>query len=248
MKKLLVAAAIATAPLSALAADLPVRNAAYAPTPMMVAAHNWTGFYLGAQAGFGNTYAKTPVYCSGSCTTRVRDTRSTTQSILGAHVGYNHQLGNLVAGIEADANMRLGSSDFFYQATGLSLDRLLIPGLHLNGEASFRARLGVLLTARALFYATGGVALSHVKTKANVTLDPNLNAWQTGWTIGAGVEYALDTNWSVRAEYRYSDYGRERVCASGYPNCGSIKLIDHKATFGVSYRFGSKATPVVARY
>lgn len=248
MKKLLIATAMATVPFGALAADMPVRSAAPAPAPMMVAAHNWTGFYLGAQAGFGITYADTPVYCSGACATAVRDTRSTTQPIFGAHFGYNHQVGNLVVGIEADTNVRFGSSDFFYQPPGAS-DVLLIPGLHLNGDASLRARLGVLLTSRTLLYATGGVAFGHVKTKANSALDPNLSGWQTGWTVGAGVEYALDTNWSVRAEYRYTDYASERVCATGYSiDCGSVELTDHKVILGVSYRFGGNAAPVVARY
>jgi outer membrane immunogenic protein len=30
---------------------------------------------------------------------------------------------------------------------------------------------------------------------------------KTGWTVGGGVEYAIDPHWSVRAEYRYDDYG-----------------------------------------
>jgi outer membrane immunogenic protein len=251
MKKLLIATALATLPFGALAADLPVRSAA--PAPMLVAAHNWTGFYLGAQAGFGITYADTPVYCSagsGTPCTGVRDTRSTTQPIVGAHFGYNHQLGNLVVGVEADANARFGSSDFFYQPMVSPFDELFIPGLHLNGDASLRARLGVLLTSRTLVYATGGVAFGHVKTKGNITLDPTLNGWQTGWTVGAGVEYAIDTNWSVRAEYRYTDYGTDRTCAgfTSSTDCGSVDLTDHKVAIGVSYRFGGRAAPVVARY
>ena len=241
MKKLLIATAMATLPFGALAADLPVRSAAPAPAPMMVAAHNWTGFYLGAQAGFGITYAETPGYNSGSLAAD-RYTRSTTQPILGAHVGYNHQLGNLVVGIEADANMRFGSSDFFYESS------TLIPGLHLNGDASLRARLGVLLTSRTLLYVTGGVALGLVKVETDSRLVSGQGGWQTGWTIGAGVEYALDKNWSARAEYRYTDYGTERICGSGSIGCGSVELIDHKVTLGVSYRFGGNAAPVVARY
>lgn len=253
MKKLLIATAMATLPFGALAADLPVRSAAPAPAPMMVAAHNWTGFYLGAQAGFGITYADTPVYCSGICATAVRDTRSTTQPIFGAHFGYNHQVGNVVVGIEADANARFGSSDSFYQPSSSSsvpIDELFIPGIHFNGDASLRARLGVLLTSRTLLYATGGVAFGHVKTTGDITLDPNLNGWRTGWTVGAGVEYALDTNWSVRAEYRYTDYGTERTCVNFTtpPDCGSVDLTDHRVSIGVSYRFGGRAAAVVARY
>jgi outer membrane immunogenic protein len=39
------------------------------------------------------------------------------------------------------------------------------------------------------------------------------NATRVGWTAGAGVEYALDRNWSVKAEYLYYDLGRTTVLA-----------------------------------
>ena len=33
---------------------------------------------------------------------------------------------------------------------------------------------------------------------------------RTGWTAGAGVEFAVAPNMLVRAEYRYTDYGQSR--------------------------------------
>jgi opacity protein-like surface antigen len=33
-----------------------------------------------------------------------------------------------------------------------------------------------------------------------------------GWMVGAGFEYALNNNWSVKVEYDYLDFGRRREC------------------------------------
>src|ERR1700677_5252735 len=51
-KSILTAALMASLCASAFAADLPVRSA---PSPMYspVSAYNWTGFYVGANAGYG---------------------------------------------------------------------------------------------------------------------------------------------------------------------------------------------------
>ena len=34
---------------------------------------------------------------------------------------------------------------------------------------------------------------------------------QVGWTAGAGLEYALTDNWSVRAEYDYLGFGSKQL-------------------------------------
>jgi outer membrane immunogenic protein len=60
-----------------------------------------------------------------------------------------------------------------------------------------------------------------------------------GWTVGAGVEYALMSNWTARFEYRYTNF-------SAYNNAvallaaGAVSEQDpdfHTVRIGVSYRF-----------
>jgi outer membrane immunogenic protein len=85
---------------------------------------------------------------------------------------------------------------------------------------------------RLLLYAKGGAALMQVDFKANYSgnnctvLGPycypgydtipghavfNFDHSETffGWTVGAGVEYALSPSWSIKAEYQHFDFGKK---------------------------------------
>ena len=84
-------------------------------------------------------------------------------------------------------------------------------------QGSVRARAGYAF-GRFLPYVTGGVAIGSFYTDAQVfgtDLDGVTNfaasgtksATRVGWTFGAGVEYAVNNHWSLRAEYRYTDFG-----------------------------------------
>ncbi len=102
MKKFLLAgAAIAALATGAQAADLgspraPVTAAVMAP------AFSWTGFYLGAHAGFGWASARYTDFTAG-----VLGTGSTTANVLfgGIQAGYNWQIHNLVLGVEGDLSI-----------------------------------------------------------------------------------------------------------------------------------------------
>ena len=73
-----------------------------------------------------------------------------------------------------------------------------------------------------------------------------------GYTVGGGVEYAISNNWSLRAEYRYTDYGSftENLAAS---QAGGLNVRHHETNnrvqAGFSYRFETPVVaPIVARY
>ena len=72
-----------------------------------------------------------------------------------------------------------------------------------------------------------------------------------GWTAGAGVEWALNQNWSVKTEYLYVDLGSvsyRNLTNSLFTNTGitlSHNLTENIGRLGINYRFGG---PVVARY
>lgn len=62
-------------------------------------------------------------------------------------------------------------------------------------------RLGFLVTPSTLLYGTGGATYAGFGDGFEVT---SFRAW--GWSAGAGVEQKLGSNWSVRVEYRYTDF------------------------------------------
>jgi len=75
---------------------------------------------------------------------------------------------------------------------------------------------------------------------------------RTGWTVGGGIEYALTNNWSIRAEYRFSDFGtinRGAVFPEGGFFNGHRRLEENQVQAGISYKFETYVPPpVVAKY
>jgi opacity protein-like surface antigen len=75
-------------------------------------------------------------------------------------------------------------------------------------------RAGILLNDETLLYGGGGWTLAHVEAR-NLTDNPFFQPVETfladGWTAGVGVERKLASNWSIRAEYRYTNFGTART-------------------------------------
>ena len=204
---------------TAMAADLPSRRVAPAPVVAPVPMFTWTGFYLGGQLGYA--WDKLSANNGWGWNTSV-----TNGGIVGgAHVGYLFQPGPVVLGVEADLE---GSS---------------VSGSGIRG--SVRGRAGVAFD-RALIYATGGLAWGNFRytSLAFWPWTTTYSKTHTGWTVGAGVEYALTNNWSARLEYRYTDWGKVNT---GLWN--DIRRTEHAVRAGVSYHFNFGApSAVVARY
>ena len=138
--------------------------------------------------------------------------------------------------------------------------------------ATLRARGGVLLAPQFLVYVTGGVAIGEVRFSAQQTgstqvfgpgafgtvpagpptfvFGPLLSASQTcvGWTVGGGVEYKFTRNWSVKAEYLYTDFGTSSYFNGVGVTPLRVSFRDHVARVGLNYAFGWAPAPVVARY
>jgi outer membrane immunogenic protein len=196
--------------------------------------------------------------------------------VAGGQLGYNWQVSNWVLGFEVDANWnRVRPS-----ATLVAVDPFAISTLtgtataQIDWTASLRARVGTTWD-RLLVYATGGVAIAGGKVNSSFTLGnpiPGIffpipfagtttaseNFTRLGWTIGGGLEYAIDRNWSIAGEYRYSDYGRRGVTLANTdpaaPGDGlgivgqnvNMRLRTDEATLRLNYRWDP--SPVMARY
>jgi outer membrane immunogenic protein len=98
---------------------------------------------------------------------------------------------------------------------------------------------------RFLVYGTAGAAFGNVR--ANFSNDPVSSATEAGWTVGAGVEITLASNWSAKAEYLFVDLA-DGSCttncaianANGPPLIPNIavKFNESIVRGGVNYRFG----------
>ena len=182
----------------AIAADvgLPVK------APHIQSVFDWTGFYIGAHAGFGR----------GSSSAVLTDPAITASSgsfggvIGGVQAGYNVQLSSgIVLGAEADITFPnyLASNSI---AALLATPRSDVVE-QLDYAGSLRGRIGYA-SGHWLAYATGGLAWAgerFVNTPAIGSEEKELNV-RLGWAAGAGVEYAFAPHWSLRLEYLYSRF------------------------------------------
>ncbi|WP_293858809.1 outer membrane protein [uncultured Alsobacter sp.] len=190
MKKTTLVGALALGLLStsAFAADLPSRKMAPVAPVTYAPAFTWTGFYVGANAGYG----------FGQITKAGTLFNDPSGFVGGGQIGYNYQMNNIVFGLEGDlqyADLR----DKVSPAGRLAG----LPAGTKNGIEWFgtvRPRVG-FAADRALFYVTGGLAYGNQKLNVpGVGSGDNVNI---GWTAGAGVEYAFTNNWTAKVEGLY---------------------------------------------
>ena len=89
-------------------------------------------------------------------------------------------------------------------------------------------------TIRALLFATAGIAIGEI-TKSDFTTGTSNSNDLVGWTVGAGIEYALFGGLRARAEYQYVDFGS---AVSGLVYDHRADDLDiHSLRGGVSYGF-----------
>jgi outer membrane immunogenic protein len=212
MKKVLLAALMAGAASSAMAADLPTRKAP--PAPQVYAAppvFSWTGFYVGVNGGWGGG-------AGGG------DFGSPTGGLVGGTVGYNYQVGQFVGGLEGD-----------WDWADLNKNGANILGTYTNKIDSLvttRARAGVAID-RALLFVTAGYAGADVST--NVPGVVSSTDWRNGGVVGAGLEYAFTNNISAKAEYLYAPFSAQSF--SDGVNTAKSDLNLSLVRAGLNYKF-----------
>ena len=231
---------------SASAADLPSRKAppAYiATTPIF----SWTGFYVGADAGFSAIKDRT-VYPNGF----PADASATLKSNLfafGAHAGYRMQFANnLVAGVEMSAES-LGRKTAHALPNGFPAGNE--SGLRANYGGALRGSLGLAL-GRSLIYASGGMAYLSARSFTTqpypvIQPDSEFKNNRLGWTLGAGYAYALSDSLSVKAEYRYANFGTKLNETVAIAASQRTRIDSQNVRIGLSYTFGASPS-VVAKY
>ncbi len=193
--------AFAACSITAQAADLPSRRIEpFVPLPP---AFTWTGFYVGAHAGWAQTRTElTPgAVIAGRIAVASLPSLEKNGVTAGLLVGYNYQIGQIVLGGEIDGAALITGKQRY---TGLTGDFITA---HTNWVGSARLRVGYAFD-RLMIYATGGLALAAPKstvTGTGYSYGAGDSA-RVGWTLGAGAEYAITNNWIAGLEYRYSQF------------------------------------------
>jgi outer membrane immunogenic protein len=233
-KLLIVAAIVGLGAGSASAADLPARPYTKAPPVVVPVAYNWTGWYVGGNAGFAwtkSTDTLTSANPAGNgfvtggeiATSLPLDPKG---FIGGGQFGYNWQSSSMwVVGFETDIQWAKlnttaampGPNDF---------TRIVTANEKLDWFGTVRGRIGVTPTDRVLLYVTGGLAYGHASLTTALTRpgspppappdgcggfnncqSGSVTDTKIGWTVGGGLEWALVNNWSLKGEYLYYDLG-----------------------------------------
>lgn len=219
MKRLLIASAIAALGTSAMAADV-VYEAPPVEAPMVEAPvlFSWTGANAGVQGGFG--WADYTESANGNTVFE----RSLDGASLGGFIGYDHQFANnFVLGAVGDLEYNWNEKDGTLGTANYAIDT--------DMTYSVRARAGYAMD-RTLIYATAGWAGARVDKEivtpsANIDSKSNMN----GYTVGAGVDFAITDNMFTRAEYRYTDFGSDTV------NGVKMDLDQHAVKVGLGVKF-----------
>jgi outer membrane immunogenic protein len=215
----------------ATAADLAARP--YTKAPAAAAVYTWTGFYLGANAGYG---------WGRSDERSVLGTQANfdiSGALAGGQVGYNWQAGSFVFGVEADADW----ADI--DGATRCPNPVFSCTAKVRDLASLRGRVG-WANGPMLFYAAGGLGYANVRYStltafggvpaAATTGFYTADRW--GYAVGAGLEYGFAPSWSAKLEYMH--YGFDDITSPagtlGVPVRLGLSVDTVKA--GVNYHFG----------
>ena len=210
----------------------------------VAAPYSWSGLYVGLNAGYAwsDTDWQGPAAFFG-VTTFPTDSSG---GLVGAHIGYQHQWGNIVAGAEVS-----------YSKTWLK-DTVVGP-VPVFPADSFTTEINDLLLVvgrlgyaahNFLIYGKGGFASSDVELSgrsgppvAGVTFSESQRL--TGWTAGAGVEWMLSRNLILGVEYNYVHLDNEAFDARtggavvGIPVLAGVDdVIIQTVMARLSYKFG----------
>jgi outer membrane immunogenic protein len=235
----------------AVAADLPARTYTKAPAPVVAALYDWSGFYIGANGGYG-TSRKEWDTTAGGVFVAEDGSHNATGGVAGGQIGYRWQASSWVFGLEAQgdwADLRGSSvSSVFALAPGDRTNRSRIDAFGL-----FTGQIGYAWN-NVLWYAKGGAAVVSDRYTGLFTATGSAfdSASETRWgaTVGTGLEFGFTPNWSAAFEYDHV-FGGDRnqtftsVATGAFSRTDRVQQDVDLFTVRLNYRWGG---PVIAKY
>jgi opacity protein-like surface antigen/outer membrane receptor protein involved in Fe transport len=228
-----------------------------APSPALVYksppsryAYDWTGFYFGADGGFGWTSPQGTLLDAADNPLTSYSYR-VSGPVGGLFVGGDYQISKIVLGLEGD-----------WQWSNLTGNNQILAPLGAEGAfpggpftisttvkdyAAVRGRLGFAFD-RFLVFGSGGWAVGNPSTSfALVGGAPFVNQGgsATGWTAGVGVDYAFTESVFGRIEYRYTSLATAGFVSAATDSAEApnhLPINDLRA--GIAYKFGGHSDTI----
>lgn len=203
-----------------------------------VPANDWTGAYIGIHGGIGGGEFDHSYRIETEFDPVGADVSDRAFGAFGgAQIGYNYQFApNWVAGVEAD----ISASGIKAEHSEKSTDGYRTSyEVRIDWFGTLRGRIGYAL-GDVLVYGTGGGAYGRVAYSEddNAGFSEKLSDTNWGWTAGAGLEYGMTSNITLKTEYLYVDLGSLKATDFLY-NGDRIEseTAFHTIKAGLNYRF-----------
>ena len=243
---------IAVGALPAHGADLPARTSTKAPA-MVSAIYDWSGFYLGLNAGGAfshNCWTNTNSLGAATIPNAAEGCHNASGGLAGGQLGYRWQSANWVFGIEAKGDWAdlKGSNPSTFIAGTTNQTKVDAVG-QVTGQVGYAWNT-------VLWYLKGGAAVTDnnyqgIATAPGVVTD-QATATRWGGVVGTGVEVSFAPNWSVGVEYDHMFLGNHNATLNttapapgGLSRIDSVKQDVDMGSVHVNYRWGG---PVISKY
>lgn len=196
MKRLLFTSVVALA-LTALAGSAFTADLGQGPVYKVHPIAEWTGCYIGGNVG--GAWANADYTFNNGGGTIEPFSFNSRSFIGGGQVGCQFQFTPyLVLGAEGTFSAtHLNQTD-----TSAILGNSFTRALSIDDIATLTARLGYTQDLW-MIYAKGGWAGLRVNTQSASTVVGDATDWESGWTVGGGIEYMVWKNVVVGAEFNY---------------------------------------------
>jgi outer membrane immunogenic protein len=235
----------------AAAADLAARPYTKAP-PMIAAIYDWSGFYIGANGGWGSSRKCWDSVTAGGAFIFAEGCHDATGGTAGGQVGYRWQSSAWVFGLEAQGNWAdFSGSNIVGAGAFRNSSKVNAFGL-FTGQVGYAAN-------NVLFYLKGGAAVTSDRFRVNgvgipVEVANSGDTTRWGGTVGVGLEYGFAPNWTAGVEYDHMfmqdktytllNNGVAGVAGTVF-DIARIRQDVDIVTVRVNYRWGG---PVIAKY
>ena len=159
----------------------------------------------------------------------------------GVGIGYDFDLGSVVAGVEAEYSDSSGEQESDETLDGINFTSSVETGRDIY----VGARLGFRATPSTLLYVKGGYTNTSIEANYETSGDAfEFDTNADGWRLGAGIEQVFGPNMYGKLEYRYSNYNNldfsddfelDTFDAENFDT--DINLDRHQIMAGLGFRF-----------